>query len=188
MDFFARPNKLRRSLSSEREMLATTTTTTTGRRRRVARRVLRTTHTPLSSSNRGTTFCVNRRKGRRITHRHTNVILRRNAFSTTHRFDDGTRASKTRNVNTNDGVAKRGTFCVASRGVRASSEDDDVSAALQITKDPLKEETRKRDKNKTSPKQKLPTTKERKKKKRLENIIKAGSTSHTPHQRRGFSI
>ena len=60
--------------------------------------------------------------------------------------------------------------------MRASSEDDDVSAVLQITKDPLKEETRKRDKNKTSPKQKLPTTKERKKKKRLEARKKTKET------------
>ena len=154
-----------------------TTTTTTGRRRRrrVARRVLGFARAPLSSNTAG----VNQREGRRITHRHTNVIRRRNeeTFSATHRCDDGTRASKTRNdVNANDGVAKRGTFCVPPRGVRASSEDDDVSAVLQITKDPLKEETRKRDKNKTSPKQKLPTTKERKKKKRLEARKKTKET------------
>ena len=74
------------------------------------------------------------------------------------------------------GSRRGGTFLCPPEGVRASSEDDDVSAVLQITKDPLKEETKERDKNKTPPKQKLPTTKERKKKKRLEARKKTKET------------
>ena len=155
--FASHPQREEKRNFREREMLASslsssslsTTTTTTGRRRRrrVARRVLGFARAPLSSNTAG----VNQREGRRIRIVTPMSLRRRNeeTFSATHRCDDGTRASKTRNdVNANDGVAKRGTFCVPPRGVRASSEDDDVSAVLQITKDPLKEETRKRDKNK----------------------------------------